>query len=69
MDLETVGIREENSVEEKFEDTVSFDGERYSVQLPWKSDNANLQTNRSLCERRLNATQKAKERARNIKEI
>ena len=54
-DLETVGIREENSVEEKFEDTVSFDGERYSVQLPWKSDRATLQTNRSLCERRLNA--------------
>ena len=27
-DLETVGIREENSVEEKFEDTVSFNGER-----------------------------------------
>ena len=24
MDLETVGIREENSVEEQFEDTVSF---------------------------------------------
>eukprot|EP00795_Rhopilema_esculentum_P004207 gene4207-20394_t len=37
-DLETVGIREENSVEEKFEDTVTFNGERYSVQLPWKSD-------------------------------
>ena len=34
-DLETVGIREENSVEEKFEDTVSLNGERYSVQLPW----------------------------------
>ena len=55
LDLETVGIREENSVEEKFEDTVSFNGERYSVQLPWKSDRVNLQTNRSLCERRLNA--------------
>ena len=54
-DLETVGIREENSVEEKFEDTVSFNGERYSVQLPWKSDRVNLQTNRSLCERRLNS--------------
>ena len=54
-DLETVGIREENSVEEKFEDTVSFNGERYSVQLPWKSDRATLQTNRSLCERRRNA--------------
>ena len=54
-DLETVGIREENSVEEKFEDTLSFNGERYSVQLPWKSDRVNLQTNRSLCERRLNA--------------
>ena len=54
-DLETVGIREENSVEEEFEDTVSFNGERYSVQLPWKSDRVNLQTNRSLCERRLNA--------------
>ncbi|XP_065058471.1 uncharacterized protein LOC135686212 [Rhopilema esculentum] len=54
-DLETVGIREENSVEEKFEDTVTFNGERYSVQLPWKSDRVNLQTNRNLCERRLNA--------------
>ena len=42
-------------MEEKFEDTVSFNGERYSVQLPWKSDRVNLQTNRSLCERRLNA--------------
>ncbi len=33
-DLETIGIREENSVQENFRDTVSFNGERYCVQLP-----------------------------------
>ena len=31
-DLETVGIREKNSVEEEFEDTVTFNGERCNVQ-------------------------------------
>ena len=38
-DLETLGIRETGSGDEQheeFKDSISFDGIRYSVKLPWK---------------------------------
>ena len=35
-DLETVGIRIDNEVHQKAIDDISFNGERYSVGLPWK---------------------------------
>ena len=36
-DLETLGIREEESMHEPLFDNISFNGTRYSVQLPWKA--------------------------------
>ena len=35
-DLETLGIGEEESMHEPLFDNISFNGTRYSVQLPWK---------------------------------
>ena len=43
-DLDILGIREVNEVQEAFSDDVSFN-ERYSVRLPWKVGHA---TNKSL---------------------
>ena len=34
-DLETVGVR--NDIHQKVIDNISFDGQRYSVGLPWKT--------------------------------
>ena len=36
-DLETVGIRIDNDIHQKVIDNISFDGQRYSVGLPWKT--------------------------------
>ena len=38
-DLETLGIREEESIHEPLFDNISFNGTRYSAQLPWKEGN------------------------------
>ena len=43
-DLETIGIRESNEVHEEFVD-ISFNGQRYSVKLPWKAGNDRLPSN------------------------
>ncbi len=52
-DLETVGISEGDPVHTKFKDTVTFNGTRYVVKLPWKSESirASLQDNKQLCEK------------------
>ena len=54
-DLETVGIREGDPVHTELKDTVKFNGTRYVVKLPWKSESirASLQDNKQLCEKRL----------------
>jgi len=54
-DLETVGIREGDPVHSEFKDTVTFNGMRYVVKLPWKSDllKAPLPDNKFLSEKRL----------------
>ena len=54
-DLETVGIRESDPVHTEFKDIVTFNGTRYVVKLPLKSESirASLQDNRHLCENRL----------------
>ena len=44
-DLDSLGIREVNEVQEAFSDDISFNGERYSVRLPWKVGHATLPTN------------------------
>ena len=44
-DLETIGIRESNEVHEEFVDNISFNGQRYSVKLPWKAGNDRLPSN------------------------
>ena len=35
-DLETLGITESDEVYKEFVDNICFNGERYSVKLPWK---------------------------------
>lgn len=53
-DLESLGIQnQESSVQTQFENSVSFDGIRYKVCLPWKEDHPSLSTNLSLREKRL----------------
>jgi hypothetical protein len=44
-DLETLGIRETQGVQEEFLDNVSFNGELYSVKLPWKVSHRSLPAN------------------------
>ena len=59
-DLETVGIREGDPVHTEYKDTVTFNGTRYVVKLPWKSESirASLQDNKQLCEKRLRSQMK-----------
>lgn len=53
-DLETLGIRdEEPSLYDKFLETVSYDGTRCQVRLPWKELHATLPDNLDLSQRRL----------------
>ena len=45
-DLETLGIREiTDQVHESFENSISFDGTRHSVRLPWKEGHPELPSN------------------------
>ena len=45
-DLETLGIREiTDQVHESFENSISFNGTRYSVRLPWKEGHPELPSN------------------------
>ena len=48
-DLDSLGIREVNEVQEAFSDDISFSGDRYSVRLPWKVGHATLPANCILC--------------------
>ena len=53
-DLESFGVAEnKGSVLEEFEERIRFTGERYEVSLPWKTSNAPLSPNYTLCEDRL----------------
>ncbi|XP_044165345.1 uncharacterized protein LOC122949316 [Acropora millepora] len=53
-DLETIGIKEPRSgVYEEYRDSISFDGQRYSVKLPWKEGHPDLPTNYATSMRRL----------------
>ena len=53
-DLETLGIRDkEPSLYDKFLETVSYDGMRYQVRLPWKELHATLPNNFDLSQRKL----------------
>ena len=45
IDLDSLGIRETDEVHEIFNDDIIFNGERYSVRLPWKVGHATLPTN------------------------
>ena len=44
-DLETLGIRSTDEVHEELLDNVTFNGERYSVKLPWKVGHKPLPSN------------------------
>ena len=53
-DLEILGIKEPRSeVYEEYSDSISFDGNRYSVKLPWKEGHPELPTNYATSLRRL----------------
>ena len=52
-DLETIGVREEDPIEEAFSEEIQFTGKRYSVKLPWREGNFYLPNNRVLAEGRL----------------
>ncbi|XP_074623309.1 uncharacterized protein LOC141881432 [Acropora palmata] len=53
-DLETIEIKEPRSgVYEEYRDSISFDGQRYSVKLPWKEGHPDLPTNYTTSIRRL----------------
>ena len=47
-DLDSLGIKQSDEVCEAFQDNISFDGERYSVKLPWKVGHDTLPTNYEL---------------------
>ena len=44
-DLETVGVRIDNDIHQKVIDNISFDGQRYSVGLPWKTGHEPVPSN------------------------
>ena len=53
-DLEAIGIsREETSVNERFNEDITFKDGQYGVKLPWKERHATLPDNYTLCQRRL----------------
>ena len=53
-DLETLGIRDtEDEVHETFKNSISFNGIRYSVRLPWKKGHPELPSNYSTSLHRL----------------
>lgn len=47
-DLETLGITESDEVYEEFVDNICFNGDRYSVKLPWKEGRDILDSNYEL---------------------
>ena len=53
-ELESLGIKQEESVHGNFKKTIMFKNGRYEVNLPWKSTQVRLPSNRDLAGRRLN---------------
>ena len=54
-DVEDIGLsNNDNLVMKEFNESITFDGDNYSVKLPWKCDPAVLPNNFSLCKSRLN---------------
>ena len=51
--LGTLGIRPENEVHEQLIDEISFSGERYTVDLPWKVGHDDFPSNYNVCFHRL----------------
>ena len=52
-DLETLGIRENDPVHMALEEEIVFNGERYTVPLPWRAGKFKVPVNRGLAEGRL----------------
>ena len=44
-DLETLGIREGDEIHQEFTENIAFNGQRYSVKLPWKEGHDRLPSN------------------------
>ena len=53
-ELESLGIKQEESVHGNFKKTIMFKNGRYEVNLPWKSTHIRLPSNRDLAGWRLN---------------
>ena len=60
--LETTGITplspEEKLAFDKVNESISFDGERYEVAVPWKHERPELPPNRQMAEKRLHSVEK-----------
>ena len=52
-DLETMGIKEEDPIDMAFQGEIKFNGERYSVPLPWREGRFHVPMNKGLAEGRL----------------
>ena len=52
-DFETLGIGQEDEVHESLKDSISFNGARYSVKLPWKEGHNGLPSNYNISLKRL----------------
>ncbi len=52
-DFESIGIREDKDVHVEFQEQIEFNGDRYSVKLPWKEDKTLLPMNYNLSLMRL----------------
>jgi hypothetical protein len=52
-DYETLGIKHEEEASELLNDSIHFNGQQYSVSLPWKEGHSLLPTNNSCSVQRL----------------
>ena len=58
LDLKTLGIKDTDDTCAELVDNIKFNGERYSVRLPWKAGYGRLPTNYQFCRSRLRGLKK-----------
>ena len=66
-DYETLGIAETDDVYEDLEDSICFNGQRYSVKLPWKAGNYHPPTNYKLSQSQLHGQKKLRKEPENLR--
>ena len=57
--LESLGIKTEDTMLEDFQKTVTFNGERYVTKLPWNGNEKFLQDHKKLATSRLEPTKRS----------